>query len=182
VLIAFEGLATAVASEREDAAGRLATAGALTVERLDDAATARALDAAREVRRLVPAVVAVATAGVLPAAVGTYLEAADALATAAGVRLAAAAQAGHGVVTLILAAAEASAPPPAVATASVLARCRDAARAGGGHLAVDWAPLGVRELCPVWDSPGPATALMRQLKARLDPAGVLNPGRFVAGI
>jgi glycolate oxidase FAD binding subunit len=64
----------------------------------------------------------------------------------------------------------------------VLVRCRDAARAGGGHLAIDWAPLGVRELCPAWDSPGPATALMRQLKARLDPAGVLNPGRFVAGI
>jgi glycolate oxidase FAD binding subunit len=47
---------------------------------------------------------------------------------------------------------------------------------------VEWAPLSVREACPVWDPPGPSVALMRGIKARLDPQGVLNPGRFVGGI
>ena len=71
---------------------------------------------------------------------------------------------------------------PGRRTAAVLAAWREAARARGGHLAVEWAPLGVREACPVWDPPGPGVALMRGLKARLDPQGVLNPGRFVGGI
>jgi glycolate oxidase FAD binding subunit len=74
------------------------------------------------------------------------------------------------------------APRPAATTAAVLAGWRDAARARGGHLVVEWAPLGVREMCPVWDPPGPSVDLMRGLKARLDPQGVLNPGRFVGGI
>jgi glycolate oxidase FAD binding subunit len=64
----------------------------------------------------------------------------------------------------------------------VLVEWRAAARARGGHLVVEWAPLGVRETCPVWDPPGPGVDLMRGLKARLDPQGVLNPGRFVGGI
>ena len=82
--------------------------------------------------------------------------------------------------TLVL--APGGAPRPAAATAAVLAAWREAARARGGHLAVEWAPLGVREACPVWDPPGPGVDLMRGLKARLDPQGVLNPGRFVGGI
>jgi glycolate oxidase FAD binding subunit len=113
--------------------------------------------------------------------VGGYLETASAVARAAGIRLAALAHAAHGLVTLILVATGAEAPP-AAATAATLTRCRDDARARGGHLAIEWAPLGVREACPVWDPPGPAVELMRGLKARLDPAGVLNPGRFVGGI
>jgi glycolate oxidase FAD binding subunit len=136
----------------------------------------------REVRRLVDDPIAIATAGVLPADVPAYLETAAAAARVAGVRLAAVAHAGRGVVTLILAATGAE-PPPAAATIEVLTRCRDAARVHAGQLVLEWAPLGVREACPVWDEvPGPAITLMRGLKARLDPHGVLNPGRFVGGI
>jgi glycolate oxidase FAD binding subunit len=180
VLAAFEGLAAAVRWEREEAAARLGAAGARAVEVLDGGAAARALEAVREARRLVRSAVAIAAAGVLPADVGAYLEAARAAAAAAGLGLASVAEAGHGLVTLVLAAA--GEPPPPAATAAALARCRDAARARQGHFAVEWAPLGVREICPVWDPPGPAAALMRGLKGRLDPEGVLNPGRFVAGI
>ncbi len=181
VLVVFDGLPAAVAAARDAAAGRLRAAGAGAVEPLDAPATGRALDAVREARRLVTNPLAVATAGVLPGDVGAYLEAAGAAARAAGVRLAALAEAGHGLVTLILTAAGAEAPP-AAATAALLAQCRDIARGHAGHLGIAWAPLGVREACPVWDPPGPAVALMRGLKARLDPEGVLNPGRFVGGI
>jgi glycolate oxidase FAD binding subunit len=180
VLVAFDGLARAVAWEGEEAARRLRAAGARAVERLDAGGTARALGAVRETRRLLASPVAIATVGVLPADVGAYLGAAQTTAQAGGFELAAVAHAGHGLVTLVL--APGGAPRPAAATAAVLAAWRDAARARGGHLAVEWAPLGVREACPVWDPPGPGVDLMRGLKARLDPEGVLNPGRFVGGI
>jgi glycolate oxidase FAD binding subunit len=181
VLVAFDGLAGAVASEREEAARRLRAEGARTVEVLGDAGTARALAAVREARRLVTDSVAVATAGVRPADVGTYLEAADAAARTARLAVAAVAYVGHGLVTLVLVPAGSPAPP-AAATAAVLAEWRAAARTRGGHLTVEWAPLAVREACPVWDPPGADIQLMRGLKARLDPQGVLNPGRFVGGI
>ena len=160
--------------------GGSARPGRARVEALDAGGTARALGAVREARRLLPSPVAIATGGVLPAEVGAYLAGARATAQAGGFELAAVAQAGHGLVTLVL--APGGAPRPAAATAAVLAAWREAARARGGHLAVEWAPLGVREACPVWDPPGPAVELMRGLKARLDPQGVLNPGRFVGGI
>ena len=180
VLVAFDGLARAVAWEGEEAARRLRAAGARAVEALDAGGTVRALGAVRETRRLLASPVAIATVGVLPAEVGSYLGAAQTTAQAGGFELAAVAHAGHGLATLVL--APGGAPRPAAATAAVLAAWRDAARARGGHLVVEWAPLGAREACPVWDPPGPGVDLMRRLKARLDPAGVLNPGRFVGGI
>ena len=180
VLVAFDGLARAVAWQGEEAARRLRTAGAGAVETLDAGRTAHALEAVREPRRLLPSPVAIASGGVLPADVGAYLAEARTTAQTGGFELAAVAQAGHGRVTLVL--THGGAPRPAAATAAVLAAWREAARARGGHLAVDWAPLAVRDACPVWDPPGPAVDLMRGLKARLDPQGVLNPGRFVGGI
>ena len=36
--------------------------------------------------------------------------------------------------------------------------------------------------CDAFGAPPPALELMRALKARFDPARVLSPGRFVAGI
>jgi glycolate oxidase FAD binding subunit len=180
LLIAFDGLARAVTWQADEAARRLRAAAARTVAMLDPAGTARALEAVREPRRLLASPGAIATAGVLPTEVGSYLAAADGTARAAGFEVAAVAHAGHGVVTLLLGHAEA--PRPASLTAAVLAEWRTAARARGGHLVVEWAPLGVREACPVWDPPGRGLDLMRGLKARLDPQGVLNPGRFVGGI
>ncbi|CAN5723013.1 FAD-binding oxidoreductase [soil metagenome] len=45
------------------------------------------------------------------------------------------------------------------------------------------APVEVRSKVDVWgDEAGPATALMRRVKARFDPSGVCNPGVFVGGI
>jgi glycolate oxidase FAD binding subunit len=180
VLVAFDGLARTVAWERDEAARRLGAAGARRVEALDGASTGRALEAVRETRRLFASPVAIATAAVLPADAGPYMATAGTTIRAAGLELAAVAQAGQGLVTLVVGPGET--PRPAAATAQALAECRAGARARGGHLVVEWAPLGVREACPVWDPPGPAGALMQGLKAELDPQGVLNPGRFVGGI
>jgi glycolate oxidase FAD binding subunit len=64
----------------------------------------------------------------------------------------------------------------------VLGGLREAARARGGHLRLDRAPLGVKEAMSVWDAPGASVPLMQAIKRELDPRGLMNPGRFVGGI
>jgi glycolate oxidase FAD binding subunit len=66
--------------------------------------------------------------------------------------------------------------------ATVLAEWRALARSGGGHATLEWAPLAVKTQAPVWDDLGAAARVMQRIKAQLDPKGILNPGRFVAGI
>ena len=51
----------------------------------------------------------------------------------------------------------------------------------GGHLVVERCPLEVKHRVDVWGEIEGA-GLMRRIKQRLDPEGILNPGRFVAGI
>jgi len=63
-------------------------------------------------------------------------------------------------------------PEPSVAVA------RRAARAAGGHLLLEEAPLGSRRDIDAFDVPAPLIPLHRALKQRFDPRGVLNPGRF----
>ena len=139
----------------------------------------RALVAVREARRAANPV-AVATAGCCLPTWGRISETTGATARAAGFERAAVAQAGHGLVTLPSCPPEGRrrpcrTPPPCSGRGAMPRGC-------GAHLAVEWAPLGVREACPVWDLPGAAGPLMQGPKARLDPQGVLNPGRFVGGI
>ena len=58
---------------------------------------------------------------------------------------------------------------------------RAAARSVDGYLVVERCPLEVKEQVDVWGEVEGA-GLMRRIKERLDPQGILNPGRFVAGI
>ncbi len=52
----------------------------------------------------------------------------------------------------------------------------------GGNAIVEWAPWAVKEQVAVWGEPRAEWSLMRRLKAEFDPAGILNPGRFVGGM
>jgi glycolate oxidase FAD binding subunit len=65
---------------------------------------------------------------------------------------------------------------------AVLGEWRALARSGGGHATLEWAPLAVKSEVPVWDDLGAASRVMQRIKAQLDPANLLNPGRFVGGI
>jgi glycolate oxidase FAD binding subunit len=56
------------------------------------------------------------------------------------------------------------------------ARVRAAAEAAGGHATMFYGPAAVDQ--PFAPLPAPLMALHRRLKAALDPAGVLNPGRL----
>ena len=51
-----------------------------------------------------------------------------------------------------------------------------------GNLIVEAAPRALKEKVSVWGQPRSDTVVMRRLKEKVDPAGVLNPGRFVGGI
>jgi glycolate oxidase FAD binding subunit len=127
-----------------------------------------------------PVATAVMTFGVLPAQVAELMEQGAGVARARGLQTAWTAHAGVGVVNAALVSdGEPREPGP---VAAVLTEWREMARAGGGHATLEWAPLAVKSQVPVWGDPGAAGRIMQRIKAQLDPKGILNPGRFVAGI
>jgi glycolate oxidase FAD binding subunit len=113
---------------------------------------------------------AVLRIGVLPREVGAVL--ADLL--GAGVPLRFGAHAANGVVR--------AAVRDAAAVAPLVRRLRPPLEARGGSLVVERAAPAVKRTLDVWGDPGPGLALMRGVKAALDPAGVFSRGRFVGGI
>lgn len=52
----------------------------------------------------------------------------------------------------------------------------------GGTLYVEKAPSLVRQAVGAWSEVGAGERLMKAVKEKFDPRGILNPGRFVAGI
>jgi FAD/FMN-containing dehydrogenase len=112
----------------------------------------------------------------LPTQVAEVMENGAGTARAHGLASAWSAHAGVGVVTASLFTSRGDADT----VAAVLGEWRAAARAGGGHATLEWAPLAVKSQVPVWDDLEGAGRLMHAIKTRLDPHGILNPGRFVA--
>jgi glycolate oxidase FAD binding subunit len=123
-------------------------------------------------------VAAVMRWGVLPAQLAGLMGEAAVIAEKNGLRAALTAHAGIGIATAVLSGGGGDIN----AVVATLAEWRALARGAGGHAMIERAPLPVKERVSVWDEPGPATRLMKSLKARLDPRGILNPGRFVGGI
>jgi glycolate oxidase FAD binding subunit len=56
------------------------------------------------------------------------------------------------------------------------------AAARRGHAVMFSAPPQLEEGNDVWGPASPALQLMRKIKQEFDPDGLLNPGRFIAGI
>jgi glycolate oxidase FAD binding subunit len=56
------------------------------------------------------------------------------------------------------------------------------ARTRRGHAVIFAAPGELRQGAEVWDESPSTISLMRDIKQRFDPKGLLNPGRFLAGI
>jgi len=65
---------------------------------------------------------------------------------------------------------------------SAIVELRQGLEARGGSLSVLRCPLEVKAKLDVWGSSGDALPVMKSVKAQFDPAGVLNPGRFIGGI
>jgi FAD/FMN-containing dehydrogenase len=64
------------------------------------------------------------------------------------------------------------------AVRALLAECRKT----GGNLVVQGAPTDLKGDLPVWGEPGSDLPLIKRIKVELDPFGVMNPGRFAAGL
>jgi len=76
----------------------------------------------------------------------------------------------------------AAAPIGGSQAVGLVMRVREALAPLGGSCVIEHAPAEVLPTIDVWGDVGPALEPMRRLKGELDPAGVLNPGRFVGGI
>ena len=57
-----------------------------------------------------------------------------------------------------------------------------AALSSNASLVIERCPTVLKESIDVWGDPGASVALMRAVKAKLDPKNTLNPGRYVGGI
>ena len=64
----------------------------------------------------------------------------------------------------------------------IIRRLRAESVTAGGSLFVERAATDVRREADAWGEVGATGAIMRSIKARLDPKALLNPGRFVSGI
>ena len=64
----------------------------------------------------------------------------------------------------------------------VIQQTRQIAHRYGGSAVVEHCPLPVKGEIDVWGDPPDSLTIMRRIKHRFDPDGILNPGRFVGGI
>ena len=63
-----------------------------------------------------------------------------------------------------------------------IGRIREMVRGLGGSVVVETAPLDVKRRIDVWGDLPEGIEIMRRIKEKFDPLGILNPGRFVGGI
>ena len=71
---------------------------------------------------------------------------------------------------------------PVQPVTDTVANLRDAAANVGGNLIVESAPTALKRQIDVWGPVGRSFELMKAIKTKLDPIGLLNVGRFVGGI
>jgi glycolate oxidase FAD binding subunit len=64
----------------------------------------------------------------------------------------------------------------------LITQCTAEALRYEGNLVVESAPLPVKERVDVWGKPRTDHRLVRSIKEQIDPAGILNPGRFMGGV
>ena len=178
----FAGRPRAVGRRREESGQLMRDAGAISVDIRDDA------DSQTLLRRLTdlgwtddtrPSLLL--KINLPPAAVGEFVAALTVSDSDSPWGIVA--DVGFGVVQLLrwgeLGADDAAALADTLAE---IAAIRERARALGGTAVVEHCPLAVKERIDVWDGGadgGPERAIMRRIKANFDPAGRLNPGRFM---
>jgi glycolate oxidase FAD binding subunit len=175
LVVGFDGLAEQLDWQCAELAAVTSAFGGRGVISLAGAIPPGGFDA----RTSVGVAAAVVRFSVLPTLVAELMEQGAAIAKQRGLRTAWTSHAGAGVVTAALGSPS---ERDLKSVTAVLGEWRALARSGGGHATLEWAPLAVKSEVPVWDDLGAASRVMQRIKAQLDPANLLNPGRFVGGI
>jgi glycolate oxidase FAD binding subunit len=102
-----------------------------------------------------------------------------AAAARAGVEVMLLAQPGHGVLQLSIRGGF----DAGRVVADLVQPLRRALEAEGGSLIVERGPIELKRLYDVWGTINPEILdIMTRIKSEFDPAGLLNPGRFVGGL
>ena len=122
---------------------------------------------------------------VLPSELATVLETATTVAGEHGLRLTWLADAGAGVLFLQVRTTD----EPTLNVEAASAALGPGLRALQGMLAHRWrnavvhgCPPALKADLPLWGADPPGIDVMRAIKRQFDPAGTLNPGRFVGGL
>ncbi|HEV7129264.1 MAG TPA: FAD-linked oxidase C-terminal domain-containing protein, partial [Ktedonobacterales bacterium] len=184
VVARFPGTPAAVARAVDEARAVAHAHGGGALERLDATTTAACWTALTDFPATadLPPSQALLKVSVLPSELHTVLETATTMAGEHGLHLSWQADACAGVLYLRVGVAAATDGDPAPALGPGL-------RALQGMLANRWrnavvlacAPELKADL-PLWGADPPGLDVMRTIKRQFDPAGLLNPGRFVGGL
>jgi glycolate oxidase FAD binding subunit len=118
-----------------------------------------------------------------PARLGHWLTTLEHVARDGRIALVAMGEASSGVLRAALRAPDRDETPAAAWLSGAVSGLRAALAPEGGSLVVERAPRAVKDTVDVWGPVAPEPlAIMRRIKAEFDPAGILNPGRFVGGL
>ena len=90
-------------------------------------------------------------------------------------------RAGNGVLYAVFPLGDNPGAKTTVAAAMIGKMTAEAVK-NGGNLIVERAPRMLKEKVNVWGQMRSDVVVIRRLKEKLDPAGVLNPGRYVGGV
>jgi glycolate oxidase FAD binding subunit len=118
-----------------------------------------------------------------PARLGHWMVTLAHVARDGGADLVTVGEAGGGVIRAALTARGGDGVPAVTWLAGAVAGLRASLAPEGGSLVVERASRALKDAVDVWGPVAPdALAIMRRLKQEFDPAGILNPGRFVDGL
>ncbi len=177
VLALLSGRKVAVKRRADDCAIALDRGGAKTVGTLsskDSAPLWQAITDLGWTEEMPPSLVA--KVGILPSQMGEFVEASLELDRPGVV-----ADVGSGLVRLLWWSDEESSSAEADIQGR-LDKLWDVVHSINGHMVIERCPAHIKSVLDVWGDPPEAIDVMRRVKGQLDPAGILNTGRFAGRI
>ena len=178
LLALFSGRAKAVKRRLDDAVLAMKCRGAITVENLADGEGVPLWQSLTDLGwdpQTPPALMA--TVSIVPSHVCDVLSAVDSL-SGSGPTPCIVADVGSGLVR-VLWGNEADSSTTSQAIQDIIKGLHEAAQRLGGHAVIERCPIDVKPAIDVWGDSFEGMDFMRRIKQELDPAGILNPGRYV---
>ena len=178
LLALFSGREKAVKRRSDDAARAIKVKTAITAESLaqeeGDALWQSLTDLGWD-RQASPALMA--TVSTVPSHVSDVLPAIDSL-SGSGPTPGIVADVGSGLVR-VLWGRQGDSLPTSQTIQEIIKGLREAAQRLGGYVIIEKCPLDIKPTLDVWGDSFEGMDIMRRIKQELDPARILNPGRYV---